>query len=140
MRRGLAVAAVDEQQLQRRAPPAGHYGRFAHHRHDVVVQAGVVERAPQGRQGVETSGGFVDQRRVVVLPPGLVLFGTMVVIDGVENTVPGQRRRAQQHRRLAAVRPDLYADTMIEVAKRSVMQRPALVGGHESGDSIGQFE
>ena len=91
---GLAVATVDEQQLQRRAPPAGHHGRLAHHRHHVVVQAGVVERPPQGGQGIETSGGLVDQRRVVVLPPGLMFFGAVVVVDGIENAVTGARRRA----------------------------------------------
>ena len=29
---------------------------------------------------------------------------------------------------------------MIEVAQRSVVQGTALVGGHESGDPLGQFE
>ena len=46
----LAVAAVDEQQLQRRAPALGHHGRLADHRHHVVVQRGLVERVPQRRE------------------------------------------------------------------------------------------
>jgi hypothetical protein len=69
-----------------------------------------------------------------------MLFGTMVVIDGVEHTVPGKRGRTQQHCRLAAVRPDLYAHTVIEVAERSIVECPALIGGHESGDPVGKFE
>ena len=120
--------------------PAGHHGRFAHHRHDVVIQAGRVERVPQRRQGVEKSGGGVDQRRVVVLPPGLVFFGAVVVVDGVDHAVARQRRRAEQHRRLAAVRADLHADAVVEVAQRRVVQRSALVGGHEAGDPLGQCE
>jgi hypothetical protein len=65
---------------------------------------------------------------------------TVMVVDGVENAVTGERRRPQQHRGLAAVRPDLHADTVIEVAQRGVMQRPAFVGGHESGDPFRQLE
>ena len=139
--RGLfAVTTVDEQQLQRRTPSAGHHGRLAHHRDDVVVQAGLVERVPQRRQGVEKSGDLVDQRRVVVLPPRLMFFGAVVVVDGVENTVAGMRRRTQQHRRLAAVRADLDGDTVVEVVQRRVMQGAAFIGGHEPGDPVSQVE
>ena len=82
----------------------------------------------------------VDQRRVVVLPPGLMLLGAVVVVDGVEHAVTRLRRRTQQHRRFAAVRADLHADAVVEVAQRRVMQGLALVGGHEAGDPLGQCE
>ena len=79
-------------------------------------------------------------RRVVVLPPGLMLLGAVVVVDGVENAVTRMRRRTQQHRRLAAVCSDLHADAVVEVAQRRVVQGAALVSGHEADDLLGQCE
>ena len=69
-----------------------------------------------------------------------MLLGAVVVIDGVEHAAARSRRRTQQHRRLAAIRPDLDADAVVEVAHRRVVQCAALVSGHEAGNPLGQGE
>jgi hypothetical protein len=50
------------------------------------------------------------------------------------------RRRAQQHRRFAAVRADLDGDAVVEIVQRRVMQGSAFIGGHEPGDPVSQLE
>ena len=44
------------------------------------------------------------------------------------------------HRRLAAVRADLDADAVAEIAHGGVVEGAALVGGHEAGDLLGESE
>ena len=77
---------------------------------------------------------------VVVLPAGLVLLGAVMVVDGVEHAAGLLGGGAEHHRRLAAVGADLDADAVAEIAQRGVVERAALVGGHEAGDLIGECE
>ena len=51
----------------------------------------------------------------MVLPAGLVLFGSVMVVDGVEHAAALLRRGAEQQRRLAAVGADLDADAVAEI-------------------------
>jgi hypothetical protein len=69
-----------------------------------------------------------------------MFFGTVVMVDGEQDTSGGQRRRAQQQRGFAAVGADLYTDPVVEVLQRRMMQGLPLVCGHESGDPLGQFK
>ena len=76
----------------------------------------------------------------MVLPPGLVLLGSVMVVDGVDDATGLLGGGAQQHRRLAAVGADLDAGAVAEVADGRVVERAALVGRHESGDLLGEGE
>ena len=75
----------------------------------------------------------------MVLPAGLVLFGSVMVVHGVEHAAL-LRRGAEQQRRLAAVCADLHANAVAEISDRGVVERASLVGGHEAGDLIGERE
>jgi hypothetical protein len=68
----------------------------------------------------------------------LVLLGAVVVVDRVEHAGGLLGRGAQQQGGLAAVRADLDADAAVEVSQRGLVQRPALVGRHETLDLFGQ--
>ena len=140
LRRLLGVAAVDEQELQRSSPRPRDERGLADDGDDVVVEPRGVERVPQRRQRVEQSGDGVDHRGVVVLPARLVFLGAVMVVDGVQHAAGLLGRGAEQHRRLAAVRADLDADAVAQVAHRRVVERAALVGGHEAGDLLGERE
>jgi len=76
----------------------------------------------------------------VILPAGLVFFGAVVVVDGVQQATRLLGGGAEQHRRLAAVGADLDADAVTQVAHGRVVERPTLVGGHESDDVLGERE
>jgi hypothetical protein len=76
----------------------------------------------------------------VVLPTGLVLFGSVVVVDGVDHSAALLRRGTEQQRRLAAVGADLHADAVTQIADRGVVERATFVCGHEAGDLIGERE
>ena len=89
----VRVAAVDEAEPERRGPVPGDRGRVADHRDDDVLEPGVLDRAPEERQRVHAAGARVDERGVVVLPPGLVLLRAAVMVDG-EQTVPRSRAAA----------------------------------------------
>ena len=106
----------------------------------MVVHPGGIESVAQRGQRVEQSGDRVHHRFVVVLPARLVLFGTVVMVDRVDDPAGLLRRRAEHHRRLAAVRTDLDADAVIEVADGGVVQRAALVGRHETDHVVGKCE
>src|SRR5207249_7947856 len=82
VRRLLAVAPVDEDEAERRAPRAGHRRRPPDDADDGVLEAGVDHRAPEEWKGVEPARAWVDQALVVVLPARLVLLGAVVMVDG----------------------------------------------------------
>ena len=64
----VGVPAVDEQQRQRRAPVRRDGRRPADHRDHLVLEAGLLDGAPEGGQGVQPAELRVDERRVVVAP------------------------------------------------------------------------
>ena len=98
----------------------------------MVVQPGRIERATERGQRVEQAGDLVDQRRVVILPAGLVLLRAVMVVDGVQHAAGLLRRRAEQQGGLAAVGADLDPDAAVKVPQRRVVQRASLVGRHEA--------
>ena len=138
---GLGVAAVDEQELQRRAPAPGDDRRLAHHRDDVVVEPGGVQRAAEGRQRVEQAGDRIDQRGVVELPAGLVLLGAVMMVDRVEHA---RRvccgRRTQQQRRTCRNRCRSRRRCRRRGSAAPRRKRPSLVGGHEAPHLLGKRE
>ncbi len=77
---------------------------------------------------------------VVVLPARLVFLGPVMVVDGVDHAAGLLRGRAEQHRGLTAVRADFNADAVAQIPDGSVVERAAFVGGHESGDLLGEGE
>ena len=129
-----AVAAVDEQQGDGRAPVRGDDRRAPDDADDHILQAGVVDRRPERRQRVHPPGAGIDDGRVVVLPAGLVLLAAVVVVDGVDDRAGGARRGAEPHRRTPAVRADLEqrqpGHRGGRVDRRGV-QRVAFVRRHE---------
>ena len=62
---------------------------------DDVLQTGSVHCPAEPRQRVDQPGLRVDQRRVVVLPAGLVLLRPAMVVDGDDLTAAGLGGRAQ---------------------------------------------
>src|SRR5690348_12652605 len=106
----------------------------------MVVQLGGIERATKCRQCVEQTGDVIHHGRVVIFPPGLVLLGTVVVVDRIEHTAGLLRCRTQQKGGFAAIRADLDADSAAEVPQRCVVQRTPLVGRHETLYLFGQRE
>ena len=63
-----------------------------------------------------------------------------MVVDGVEDAAALLCRGTEHQRRLAAVRADLDADAVAQITDRGVVERATLVGGHESGDLVGEGE
>ena len=59
----------------------------------LVLEPGVLDGVPERRQRVEAAELGVGQRRVVVLPAGLVLLRAAVVVDG-EHGAPAARAAA----------------------------------------------
>ena len=91
-RRLDAVPAVDEEERQRRLPVRATIGDTADDADHGPFEVGLVHRAQEHRQRVQPAGRRVDERRVVVLPPGLVLLGAAVVVDGEERPCGGRPR------------------------------------------------
>ena len=107
--------------------------RVADDRDDDVLEPGRVDRAAEERQRVHAAGLGVDDLGVVVLPAGLVLLRAAVVVDGEQHRARRARRRAEVHRRLAAVRADL--EQRSDARRRrapAVVQREPFVVGHEA--------
>jgi hypothetical protein len=123
---------VDEQQAEGCRPVAGHGGGGADDRDDHVFQPGIVKRAPKEGEGVHATGARVDDFGVVVLPPGLVLLGSVVVVNAEQHGAGRPRRRAQVDRRLPAVRADLEEWPDAAAGQTGLMQGAALVVGHEA--------
>ena len=74
----------------------------------------------------------VDQRRVVVLPAGLVLLGAAVVVDGDHLPAGLPRRGGQVERRLAHPAADLEQRPGDGDRAGRLVQGAALVVGHEA--------
>ena len=139
----LAVAAVDEAEGQRRGPPGAHRGRVADQAHHRRLELGGDHGpAPVGER-VDATGGGVDQRGVVVLPPGLVLLGTVVVVEAEQDRTGLLGRRPEVGGGLAAPGADLD-----DGGRRRGRTGPqggqeeglALVVGHEPRGGAGQCE
>ena len=99
---------------------------------DDVLESRVLDRPPEERQGVHAPGPRVDDLRVVVLPAGLVLLGSVVVVDGEQHGAGGARGRAEVDRGLPAVRADLQQRPDGAGREAGRMQRHALGVGHEA--------
>ncbi len=99
--------------------------------HD-VFEVGGLDGASEERQGVHTAGFGIDDVEVVVLPAGLVLLGTAVMVDGEQHGPRLARRRTQIHRRLPAIGADLEQRTEPSGDLGGVVQREPFVVGHES--------
>ena len=107
---------------------------------DDVFEVGRVNRAPEERQRVHLAGLGVDDLGIVVLPPGLVLLGSAVMIDGEEHRARGARRRAEIDGRLPAVRADLEQRTDPAAVDPGRVQRQPFVIGHEALGPARDFE
>ena len=103
----LGVAAVDEQQRERRTPVRGDGGRAADDRDHLVLEPGAGDRPAEHRQRVHQPELVVDEARVVVLPAGLVLLRAAVVVEGEHGAARRPCRRPEPDRGLAAVAADL---------------------------------
>ena len=79
----------------------------------------------------------VDERRVVVLPAWLVLFGTAVVVDSHDGRAEGFGSGAEEDRRLSAVGADLDAEVrrirLGEILSGDLEECLRLVERHETG-------
>ena len=132
-----SVTSVDEQERERRLPVRGDDGREPDDTDHRAFEVRFADRAEERRERVQPPGRRIDQRRVVVLPPCLVLLGPAVVVDREQHRrgIDVEARRAEVHRRLAAVGADLeqrHAAERTGRRDRGVVQREALVDGHEA--------
>ena len=118
----------------------GDRGRVADDRDHGVLESGALDRAAEERKRVDAAGRGIDHLGVVVLPPGLVLLRTAMVVDAEQHGAGGARRRAQVHGRLAAVAADLeQRPDRCRVATGRVEREP-LVVGHEPLGSARDLE
>ena len=101
-------------------------------RDDRVLEPGVLDRAPEERQRVHAAGARVDDlaRRGAPTRPGSP--PSRGDDRSVKSTVPTlARRRTEVHRGLAAVRADLEQRPDPAAVEPRLVQRQALVLGHE---------
>src|SRR5262245_6402729 len=108
------MRAVDEQEAEWRPPMRRDANRIADHRDDNVFQTGFAHRLLEEGEGIDASGRRIDRRRVVVFPPGLHLFRSMVVVDREEHRPALARGGAEVYRGLPAVRSDLEQRSVSE--------------------------
>src|SRR5690606_36200920 len=102
-----------------------------HHGHNRALQPGVVDRAPEERQGVHLADGRVDEVGLVPLPARLVLLRPAVVVDGEEHPAELAGGGADPHRRLPAVGAHLEEGPVDGHRLGRLVERLALVGRHE---------
>ena len=121
-------------------PQRGEHLRAGDDGDDDVLGAGVGDGAPEARQGVDQPDGGVDQRRVVVLPAGLVLLGAAVVVDGDDLAAGLPGGGGQVQRRLAHPAADLEQRPGDGDGAGRLVQGAALVVGHEAGGGRGGGE
>ncbi len=140
MRGRFGMTAVDEQELDRRAPHPCHARRLPHDPDHGVGQTGLDDCPAEGRHCVEASRRRVDERIIVVLPAGLVFFRTVMVIDGVHGRISLASCRAQQHGRFTAVRTDLDCRPTAAESPCRFVQRAPLDFGHEASRSGSELE
>ena len=141
-RRLDAVPAIDEEEGQRRVPVRRDDRRHSHDTDDGALEIGLVDRADEHGQRVETPGRGVDERGVVVLPPRLVLLRAAMVIDREEHCgrIELETCSAEIHGGLAAVRADLEqreARVGASGFDRGVVKRKPFVDGHEAPRRFG---
>ncbi len=128
----FGVAAVDEQESERRRPGARDRDRSADDAHHHVFEIGREDRAPEERQRVHTPGLRVDHLGIVVLPSRLVLLGTSVMIDGEQHRARVAGRGAEIDRGLPAVGTDLEQRPEPTGRPGGVVQRETFVVRHEA--------
>src|SRR5258708_10324993 len=98
----------------------------------MIVKARIRHRRPEVRQGVQPPSARVNQRRIVVLPAGLVLLRAVVVIHRYDQLASLPRRRGEVDRRLPAVRPDLQDGAQVSVGGGRPVQGQSLTGRPDS--------
>src|ERR1700730_19213384 len=98
----------------------------------MIVEARVRHRGPEVGKGVQPPVARVNQRRIVVLPAGLVLFRAVMVIHRDDQLASLPRRRGEVDRRLPAVRPDLQDGAQMSVGGGRTLPGQSLSGGYES--------
>src|SRR3954447_16375886 len=88
-----AVAAVDEQERERRAPMPGDDWRLTDDSDHAIFDARVEHGATKCRQRVHHPGLGIDDRWIVMLPTRLVLLRAAVVVDCEQDRRTVLRRR-----------------------------------------------
>ena len=135
------VTAVDEQQPERRGPRAGD-GRRRRRSTAITTSsspASSIVRRNHGSVSMRPVRGSTSAL-VVVLPPGLVLLRPAVVVDGEQHGAARPSGGAEVDRRLAAVRADLEQRPDAAAVEPGVVQREALVVGHEPDRGAGVLQ
>ena len=128
----LGVAAVDEQEAEQGAPdPRDRRGETDDADHD-VFEPGGLDRPPEERQRVHPARLRIDNLAIVMLPAGLVLLRTAMMVDGEQNRARVSRRGTQVHGRLPAIGTDLQQRTDAARAARRGVQRQPFVVRHEA--------
>ena len=112
----------------------------SHDGDDNVLELRLLDRAPEPWQCVHATSARIDEARVVVLPPCLVLLGATMVVDGVQHCVAFARRGAEVDRGLAAVGADLEQWTAPAAPQSGVVQREPFVVGHEPDRGAGSVQ
>ena len=134
----IPVAAVNETERERAVPARGERGGVADDAHHRAFEPGRGDGAAPLRQGVDAADRGVDEVGLVVVPPGLVLLRTAVVVDRQHESTGGLGRRTEIYRRLPAPRTDLDEGRRERArhrrppgAERGLEEGLTLVVGHE---------
>ena len=129
-----AVAAVDEQQRQRGGPVRGRpSGESPTTATTDASSPASCDRAAEDRQRVDPADGRVDEVGLVPLPPGLVLLGAAVVVDGEQHGAgargPPRRGRSPTCRSSCRSRAAARRRTAAAAAARRRAARQPSSGG-----------
>jgi hypothetical protein len=101
------VAAVDEDKGERYGPGPRGQGRPADYGNHRVIESRSDHGSAEASKGVDTARNGIEELRVEVLLPGLLLLGALMVIYREKNLIDLPAGRAEANRRLAAVAADL---------------------------------
>jgi hypothetical protein len=101
------VAAVDEDKGERGGPGSRGQDRPADYGNHRVLECRSDHGSAEASKGVDTARNGIEELRVEVLLPGLLLLGALMVIDREKNLPDLPASCAQANRRLAAVAADL---------------------------------
>lgn len=121
------VAAINEEQAQRRAPPRGDIPRLTHNRDHGPFQASFAYGFPEKRERINSICLCVPNVGIEVLPARLILFRAAMVIDREQQLAGVRTSRAHIDCGLAAISADFETRPVRRSLQSSGLKRKAFL-------------
>ena len=131
-RRGHGMTAIDKDHAQRRRPVGRNGIGPTDDRDHTILQPGPEKRATEFPQGFHGAEFCIEQLGVMVLLPGLMLFGTAMVIERIKHRSGLTHGWSQIQRRLAAIRANLENRAQTPRRARQLGKFVAFLGRKET--------